>query len=327
MFITSLAPSATPIKGQSHRWSSLPGVSASAALYEKVIEQNVFALVITHNAAESQEWLEALRFFSTNEQQFCLFELPDREVLPYDYFSPHPDITSERLNTLYHLQSQSCGVCVVTLPTLMTRLCSKDYINRDSLILRVGQRLETSALKNQLDDAGYQHRDTVFEHGEYAVRGSLLDIYPMGSEQPYRIDLFDDEISSLRTFDPENQRSLEKIEHIAILPAAEVCLDKQAINHFRDQWHIEFENNAADCPIYQDVVAGIPYAGIESYLPMFYSSTSTLLDFIPANSLVITLPGNHQQATSFIHNVNERFQQQAIDPTRPLLSPLNYTSM
>ncbi|MAV76449.1 MAG: transcription-repair coupling factor [Cellvibrionales bacterium] len=321
MSITSLAPSATPTKGQSHRWSSLPGVSAATALYEKVIEQNVFALVITHNAAESQEWLEALRFFSANNQQFCLFELPDREVLPYDYFSPHPDITSERLNTLYHLQSQSCGVCVVTLPTLMTRLCPRDYINRDSLILKVGQQLETSALKNQLDDAGYQHRDTVFEHGEYAVRGSLLDIYPMGSDTPYRIDLFDDEISSLRTFDPENQRSHEKIERIAILPAAEVCLDKQAINHFRDQWHIEFENNAAACPIYQDVVAGIPYAGIESYLPMFYSSTSTLLDFIPADSLIISLPGNHQQATNFIHNVNERFQQHSIDLTRPLLSP------
>ena len=190
MSIISLAPSATPTKGQSHRWSSLPGVSAVAALYEKVIEQNVFALVITHNAAESQEWLEALRFFSANDQEFCLFELPDREVLPYDYFSPHPDITSERLNTLYHLQSQSCGVCIVTLPTLMTRLCSKDYINRESLILRVGQQLETSILKKQLDNAGYQHRDTVFEHGEYAVRGSLLDIYPMGSEHPYRCLLY-----------------------------------------------------------------------------------------------------------------------------------------
>ena len=321
MPITSLAPTATPSDGQSHRWSSLPGVSAAAALYTKVIDQERFALVITHNAAESQEWLEALKFFSANNDQFCLLDLPDREVLPYDYFSPHPDIISARLNTLYHLQRQSCGICVVSLPTLMTRLCPKEYINRDSLLLSIGQQLETKALRNQLDDAGYQNRDTVFEHGEYAVRGSLLDIFPMGSEWPYRIDLFDDEISSLRTFDPENQRSLEKIDQIAILPAAEVSLDKQAINHFRDQWHVEFNHNASACPIYQDVVAGIPYSGIESYLPMFYPSTSTLLDFLPSNSLVVSMPGNHQQASDFINNVNERYEQHSIDPTRPLMTP------
>lgn len=314
-----------PTRGQLQNWYSLPGAAGALAVLEQLKQTRQFALVITRDASDTQEWFEALKFFSQNENSkdpsFNIRIFPDREVLPYDYFSPHPDIISERLSTLYHLQSETYGACLVSASTLMARVCPSDYVNRDSLMIKVGQQLDSKKLKNQLESAGYQHRDTVFEHGEYAVRGSLLDIFPMGNEQPYRIELFDDEISSLRTFDTDTQRSLEKIDQVAILPAAEVALDNTAINCFRDQWHLEFKHSPDACPIYQDVIAGIPYAGIESYLPMFFSHTHSLLDYLPDNSIVFSYPEFEKTAMDFLINVSDRFEQQAIDPTRPLLPP------
>ena len=321
MSLQLLPPSATPSVGQIHAWHSLPGASAAVALLASLEREKRFALVVTKDAGDTQEWYEALRFFAADNNEFSLRIFPDREVLPYDYFSPHPDIISERLSTLYHIQSESFGVCLVTASTLLARVCPRSYVNRDSLVIEVEQKFDAKQIKIQLENAGYQHRDTVFEHGEYAVRGSLLDIFPMGSDFPYRIELFDDEVSSLRTFDADTQRSLEKIKRIAILPAAEVCLDQQAINTFRDQWHNQFNHNPTVCPLYQDVLAGIPYAGIESYLPMFFNSTDTLLDFLPDNSLLFSYPGFEKTATDFLVNVSDRYEQQAIDPTRPLLPP------
>lgn len=311
----------TPAAGKIHYWHSLPGAAGAASLFATLKEQQRYALVITKDASDTQEWFEALKFFAAEEKAFNLSIFPDREVLPYDYFSPHPDIISDRLDTLYHLQGKTYGACLVSTSTLLARLCPQAYINRDSLVLEVGQQLDANKIKIQLESAGYQHRDTVFEHGEYAVRGSLLDIFPMGSELPYRIELFDDEIDSLRSFDADTQRSLEKIERIAILPAAEVALDTQAINCFRDQWHMEFNHNPANCPIYQDVVAGIPYAGIESYLPMFFSSTDSLFDYLPDNTLLLSFAEFERVANDFLANVADRYEQQAIDPRRPLLAP------
>lgn len=323
MSLELLPASATPAIGQIHAWHSLPGASAAVALLASLQREKRFALVITKDASDTQEWYEALRFFAADNSDFCLRIFPDREVLPYDYFSPHPDIISERLSTLYHLQNETFGVCLVTTSTLLARVCPRSYVNRDSLVIQVEQKFDAKQIKIQLENAGYQHRDTVFEHGEYAVRGSLLDIFPMGSEFPYRIELFDDEVSSLRTFDADTQRSLDKIERIEILPAAEVCLDQQAINTFRDQWHIQFKQNPTVCPIYQDVLAGIPYSGIESYLPMFFDSTDSLLDFLPDNSVLFSYPEFEKTASDFLANVSDRYEQQAIDPTRPLLSPNN----
>ena len=321
MSLELLPASVAPSVGHIHAWHSLPGASAAVALLASLEQEKRFALIITKDAYDSQEWYEALRFFAADNSEFSLRVFPDREVLPYDYFSPHPDIISDRLKTLYHLQNESYGVCLVTASTLLARVCPRSYVNRDSLVIEIDQKIDARQIKIQLDNAGYQHRDSVYEHGEYAVRGSLLDIFPMGSELPYRIELFDDEVSSLRTFDADTQRSLDKIKRIEILPAAEVCLDKEAINHFRDQWHNEFKHNPLVCPIYEDVLAGIPYAGIESYLPMFYASTDTLLDYLPENSLLFSYPEFEKTATDFLNNVNDRYEQQAIDPTRPLLSP------
>lgn len=323
MSLELLPASISPPIGQIHAWHSLPGASAAVALLAHLKQDKRFALVITKDANDTQEWFEALNFFADDNDDFKVHIFPDREVLPYDHFSPHPDIISERLSTLYHLQSQSFGVCLVTVSTLLARTCPRSYVNRDSLVIGNGQQLDTKQIKIQLENAGYQHRDTVFEHGEYAVRGSILDIFPMGSDSPYRIELFDDEISSLRTFDAESQRSLDKIERIEILPAAEVCLDQEAINTFRDQWHDRFDYNPSHCPIYQDVLAGIPYAGIESYLPMFFNHTETLLDYLPENSLLFSSPDFEKIALDFLNNVNDRYEQQAIDPTRPLLPPAN----
>ncbi len=321
MALDLLTATANPSPGQLQSWYSLPGAAAPLALLANLTREQRFALIVTRDANDTQEWLEALQFFSSADPEFSIRVFPDREVLPYDYFSPHPDIISERLHTLYHLQSDSYGVCLVSAATLLARICPRSYVNRDSLVIAVDQLIDADKIKIQLESAGYQHRDTVFEHGEYAVRGSLLDIFPMGSDLPYRIELFDDEVSSLRTFDPETQRSLDKISRIAILPAAEVALDNEAINCFRDQWHNEFSHNPLNCPIYEDVVQGVPYAGIEAYLPMFFPDTDTLLDYLPANSLVVAYPELEKTLGDFLINVNDRYEQQAIDPTRPLLKP------
>lgn len=313
-----------PNTSLAQQWHSLPGIAKAAALYEALHAQQRFALIVTKNASESEEWLQALKFFhaqNSAEHSFKILQFPDQETLPYDHFSPHPDIVSDRLQTLYDIQQQSCGVCLVSASTLLARLCPTDYVNRDSLSIAVGETLNVHQFKQHLVDVGYQHRETVFEHGEFAVRGSLLDLFPMGSDKPYRIELFDTEIESLRSFDPESQRSLTRIDAISILPAGEVALNKQSIGLFRDHWHQEFSHNPDVCPIYQDTISGLTSAGIESYLPMFFEHTHSLFDYLPDNSLIVSYPQLKGSLEQFRNETDNRYQHNAIDPTRPLLRP------
>ena len=310
-----------PTRSQRSQWGGLPGASRAAALYSALNKEGRFALVVTRDAEDSQEWYQALKFFSAASDDFFLANFPDQEILPYDHFSPHPDIVSERLQTLYKLQSATTGVCLVSAPTLQGRLCPREYINRESLLLRCGQQADFDTILRQLDSAGYQRCETVFDHGEYAVRGALLDIFPMGSRLPFRIELYDSSIDSLRTFDPETQRSIEKIERITVLPAGEISLDKNAIEHFRDNWHVEFNHDPDACPIYRDTLSGIPSAGIEAYLPMLYSETESLFDYLPQESLVVSYSELGAVLDQRLKDIDERYQQQAIDPSRPLLPP------
>jgi transcription-repair coupling factor (superfamily II helicase) len=332
---------ALPASGLTQTWRGLPGASRALSLLSAVQQatQPTFLLAVTRDGNETEDLFEALQFFSGSSQaqsntspvntqtkeQVSVVQLPDQETLPYDHFSPHPDIISDRLNTLYRLQNDNAlqhkGICIISAGALMARLCPRSYINQHSLVVQVGETLRIEQLKRRLVEVGYQHRESVFEHGDFAVRGSVLDLFPMGSQLPYRIELFDTEIESLRTFDPENQRSLDRIDALSILPAGEVAFDKTAINHFRDQWHNEFNHDPDICPVHGDTVAGIISAGIEAYLPMFFDSTETIFDYLPEHSVICSYPELEDSLQGFRREAERRYTQQNIDPTRPLLAP------
>ena len=200
-------------------WSGTPGCSRSIAICHAADLAEVPILLLCETNENVDQSIRELSYFSRAFENLPVFSLPDWETLPYDNFSPHQDITSERLNSLFHLPKLRRGILVLSISSLMHRLPPREYIDSISLDLRVGQHLEISQMKEELVYAGYKLVDSVFEHGEFAARGSILDIYPMGSPLPYRIDLFDNEIESLRTFDPESQRSISKVREIKHLPA------------------------------------------------------------------------------------------------------------
>lgn len=254
------------------RWGQLHGSAGALSIASTAERHQSLTLVITASSAIAAELEAELEFFLASQDQTAslpLLQLPDWETLPYDYFSPHEDIISERLRTLYQLPLTSRGILIVPVTTILHRMCPPSYLQHNSLVLETGQGLDPTAMSRRLEAAGYRHVETVYEHGEYAVRGSLLDVYPMGSPLPFRIDLFDNEIESLRTFDPDSQRTREQIDAIQLLPAREFPLDKEGIARFRDKWHESFDVDHRACPLYQEVSAGAAPAGIEYYLPLF----------------------------------------------------------
>ncbi|BDH46260.1 transcription-repair-coupling factor [Salmonella enterica subsp. enterica serovar Choleraesuis] len=248
--------------------------------------------------------------------------LADWETLPYDSFSPHQDIISARLSTLYRLPGMQRGVLIVAVSTLMQRVCPHSFLNGHALLMQKGQRLSRDALRDGLEQAGYRHVDQVMEHGEYATRGALLDLYPMGSQHPYRIDFFDDEIDSLRIFDVDSQRTQEEVESINLLPAHEFPTDNTAIELFRSQWRDRFEVKRDAEHIYQQVSKGTLPAGIEYWQPLFFESPlQPLFNYFPANTLLISTGNPEDNANRFWQEVNGRFENRRVDPMRPLLPP------
>ncbi|MCY1280822.1 Transcription-repair-coupling factor [compost metagenome] len=210
---------------------------------------------------------------------------------------------------------------VVPITTALHRLAPTRFLLGSSLVLDVGQKLDVEQMRLRLEAAGYRCVDTVYEHGEFAVRGALIDLFPMGSDLPYRIDLFDDEIETLRTFDPETQRSVDKVESIRLLPAREFPLDKKAVTDFRGRFRERFDVDFRRCPIYQDLASGITPAGIEYYLPLFFEETATLFDYLPTDTQVFSLPGIEQAAEQFWTDVRNRYEERRVDPERPLVPP------
>ncbi|MGI1678270.1 MAG: transcription-repair coupling factor [Cellvibrionaceae bacterium] len=309
--------------GDKRRWSGLHGSALSLSIANAAQLHDNFTIVITQDTATASVIEEELRFFSkeSTNDDLPILHLPDWETLPYDYFSPHQDIISDRLHTLYQLPQIKRGILVVPVTTLLHRLCPPDYIQKNSLVIEKGQKFELTQITRRLQETGYRCVDTVFEHGEYAVRGSLIDIFPMGSQLPYRIDLFDDEVESLRTFDSETQRTIQQIDSIRLLPAKEYPLDKEGITHFRDSWHTTFDVDHRRCPLYQDVSEGIAPAGIEYYLPLFYEQCGTLFDYIPEHAIVFT-QGNLENAIEhFWKESFTRYESRRADIERPILSP------
>ena len=329
--ITLIAPSA-PAQAADHRkWGQLQGCSQALAICESARSHKGLTLVVTRSTDEAIRLEQAVRFFlslppeedgaTISEDGLELLSLPDWETLPYDLFSPHQDITSRRIRTLHRLPSTDHGILIVPARTLMHRLPPPSYLQGNTLLLKTGQTLNIDNWRLQLEAAGYHHAENVYEHGEYAVRGAILDIYPMGSNLPYRIDLFDDEIETLRTFDPETQRSIDRIDQIELLPAHEFPWHKEARSGFRNRWFEHFPHSDKDSPVYQDVSNGITPPGIEYYLPLFFEQTATLFDYLPASTLVFTEDGLNDAVQAFDSETRARHEDRRHDRLRPILPP------
>ncbi|OEY67114.1 transcription-repair coupling factor [Marinobacter sp. X15-166B] len=321
-----------PGKAADHRiWSGLSGTSSALAICESARQHDGLTLVITEDTEQAIRIEQGICFFlglpyddhqvAVSADGLELLSLPDWETLPYDLFSPHQDITSRRLRTLHRLPTTRRGILVVPARTLMHRLPPVSYLQGNTLLLEVGQTLLIEQWRQQLESAGYRHVDNVYEHGEYATRGAILDIFPMGSPLPYRIDLFDNEIETLRTFDPETQRSLDRIERIELLPANEFPWDKAARSEFRNRWFEQFPGADKSAPVYADVTQGIATPGIEYYLPLFFDHTATLFDYLPAQTRVFTSHNLHAAVTQFQDDAQARYEERRHDRLRPILPP------
>ncbi|PTS83828.1 transcription-repair coupling factor [Pseudomonas sp. HMWF032] len=310
-------PSLPATAGKQH-WGNLPGAALSLAIAEAASHAKRFTLLLTADSQSAERLQEELSFFAPD---LPVLHFPDWETLPYDLFSPHQDIISQRIAALYRLPELKHGVLVVPITTALHRLAPKRFLLGSSLVLQVGQQVDVNQMRGNLEAAGYRCVDTVYEHGEFAVRGALIDLFPMGSGQPYRIDLFDDEIETLRTFDPESQRSIDKVDSVKLLPAREFPLEKKAVTDFRGRFRERFDVDFRRCPIYQDLSTGITPAGIEYYLPLFFEETATLFDYLPADTQVFSLPGIEKAAEQFWVDARSRYEDRRVDPERPLLPP------
>src|SRR3990167_3322976 len=254
--------------GQSFIYKNLHGASLGLALSNVIASNNQPILIVAPDSLAVTRLIEELHFFSGQTDQALIF--PDWETLPYDHFSPHQDIISERLTALHRIPSMTNGGIITTVSTLMQHVSPRDYLDAHSFLLKIGDKLNIDNLRARLTHAGYIAVSQVREHGEFAIRGSIIDLFPMGSKTPYRIDLFDDVVDSIRLFSTETQRSLEKINDIRLLPAKEFPLTDEAIEHFRHEWRDQFGGNPLKCPTYQDISEGICSPGIEYYLPLFF---------------------------------------------------------
>ncbi|GAA0500105.1 transcription-repair coupling factor [Tatumella terrea] len=308
-----------PVNAGDHRQLGLLTGAALAAECADIAERHNGPLLLITNDMQSALHLQGeIRQFTT----LPVSHLPDWETLPYDSFSPHQDIISERLATLYQLPAMENGVLILPVNTLMQRVCPHTFLQGYALMMSRGQKISRDLLREQLDQAGYRHVDQVMEHGEFAIRGALLDLFPMGSEQPYRIDFFDNEIDSLRLFDTDSQRTLEEVEAINLLPAHEFPTDKASIELFRTQWREHFDVLRDAGHIYQQVSKGTLPVGIEYWQPLFFSSPLLpLFDYLPAGTLLLSCGDILAGSERFWQDTTQRYENRRVDPLRPLLEP------
>lgn len=306
-----------PPNGNIH-WGQLYGSSQACVIAQTLHKHTNMLLVITADIHSAYRTEAALKFFAP-EQEIHIF--PDWETLPYDVFSPLEDIVSERLKMLARLPSMSEGILIVPVTTLMQRLAPTNYVQAHTLSLKTDDKLNIETFRLHLEEAGYRHVSQVMEHGEYATRGSLLDLFPMGSTEPYRLDLFDDEIESIRGFDPETQRTLEKIEKIELLPAREFPLDENGIRTFKQNYRQQIEGELHRSRIYEDINNGTPTAGIEYYLPLFFEQSATLFDYLPERTVLALDQSVPSAIQAHWETIESRYEDRRHDIERPLLAP------
>ncbi|MFO7763022.1 MAG: transcription-repair coupling factor [Wenzhouxiangellaceae bacterium] len=246
---------------------------------------------------------------------------PDLEILPYDLYSPHPDLVSRRLEVLAGLADREDGVIIAPVNALMQRLAPVGFIAGRSVNFTVGEELDLNRFRERLFDAGYEASDQVWQPGQFAVRGAVFDLWPMGTPRPYRVELFDTEIESIRTFDAETQRSIEKMDRVELLPGREYPFDDTARQEFRRRFRNRFEVDLRRALPYQEVGEGTHGQGLEQYLPLFFDHTATLLDYLPREHRLVTLAGCEEAAGEFAEQVRQRYEQRAGDRERPPLKP------
>lgn len=278
--------------------------------------------VVTANALDAQRLLDEIAFFAP-DLRCALF--PDWETLPYDTFSPHQDLISERLATLWRISQRDkengADVVIVPATTALYRVAPPSFLAGYTFQFKVKQKLDEAKLKGQLTLAGYSHVTQVVSPGEYAVRGGLIDLFPMGSLVPYRVDLFDDEIDSIRTFDPDSQRSLYPVPEVRLLPGREFPMDDDARAKFRSRWRELLDGDPTRSRIYKDMGNGVATAGIEYYLPLFFDETATVFDYVGADATVV-LHGELEPAFQhFWQDTKDRYRLVQTDPERPVLPP------
>jgi transcription-repair coupling factor (superfamily II helicase) len=308
---------------------SLPAVHGSADAY--LLAQAALALkargqtlaVVVANAGDAQRLLNEIPWFRSDDTQDALrcHLLPDWETLPYDAFSPHQDLVSERLATLHELQNGQCDVLIVPATTALTRMAPPSFLAAYTFFFKQGEILDEARLKSQLTLAGYTHVSQVMSPGEYSVRGGLIDLFPMGSVLPYRIDLFGDTIETIRTFDADTQRSLYPVREVRLLPGREFPMDEPSRTAFRGRWREVFEGDPTRSAIYKDIGNGIASAGIEYYLPLFFDQTATLFQYLPEQTTIALLGDIDGAIKRFWSDTQSRYRFLKSDRERPLLEP------
>ncbi|KLD65278.1 transcription-repair coupling factor [Dyella japonica] len=311
-------PSLPTSPKQRRFWTSPHGSSRALLVAEAARTHQGLLVAVTRDTQRASALEDELRVFAGN---LPVLHFPDWETLPYDVFSPHPDIVSQRIATLYQLPTVQRGVLVVPIATLMQRIAPRSHITGAGLVVKKNQKLDLAAEQRRLEAAGYRNVPQVAEPGDFAVRGALIDIFPMGAAEPYRIELFDDEVESIRSFDPETQRSQQQVDHIELLPAREFPLTENAAKDFRTRLRERFPIDVRRCPLYQDMKEGVTPGGIEYYLPMFFEQTATLFDYLADNAVFLLGEGALESAEQFWTQTGERYDQRAHDIERPVLPP------
>ncbi len=306
--------------GRPAAWHNVFDAAAGHLAAQAAAAHDGLTLMVANDAEDALRWRNEVMFFGGAEAG-DLLQFPDWETLPYDVFSPHPDIVSERLAALRGLGNLSKGILVVSVTALMQRLAPPQYVEAQSFVLAEGDRFDAHRERARLEAAGYAAVETVENRGEFAIRGSLMDIFPTGAANPIRIDLMDDEIESLRIFDADTQRTIERVTRVNMLPAKEFPLDEPGIAHFRKRWHETFTVDVRQCSVYRDVSTGIPPGGIEYYLPFFFERLATLFDYLPDHTLIIHRSNLDAAAKQFWQDIGNRYDNLAHDIERPIVEP------
>lgn len=310
--------------GEVLHWRKLYG-SASSLCVAELAKQNGPIVYVCSEAQHIQMVAKELGFFLSSSEKpnadIPIFTFPDWECLPYDRVSPHPDIVSQRLLALHRLPHLESGVLIIPVTALMQRLAPTGYIDAHTFDLKVSDDLDTEAFRQRLVDAGYYSVDTVMAAGEFAIRGGIVDVFPSGMDSPFRLDLFDTTIETIRLFDTETQRSTDTLDCIQLLPAREFPLDSNSIEHFRQAFRATVDGDAKKSIIYREVSKGLAPTGSEFYLPLFFEQTNTLFDFLPSNTAFVLEEGVMDNAETLHAEVIERFENASLNPEWPPLEP------
>lgn len=306
--------------GDIRSYGSLPGCSPSLVLAELSTKLSAPLLLITPDSLSAQRLDDEIRFFSAHHT-LPIIHFPDWEILPYDQFSPHHTIISQRIAALYEIGQMRQGIIIAPVSTLLQRIAPPEFVQQNSFVLREKQWFDLQATRERCIHQGYYAVQQVLAPGEFCVRGGIFDIFPMGSKTPFRIEVFADEVDTIRAFDPETQRTTARIEAVSLLPAREFPITDESITLFRHQWRDNFSGNPGDIPLYRDVSKGVMSSGIEYYLPLFFQETNNLLDHLVPDTVVIQWENCVQASDQFWQKIRERHYQCNIDSTRPLLTP------